>query len=172
MNAGAVFSPCYKYRYSLWRIWEDTLPILGFVMLNPSTADAEKNDATIRKCMGFARQNAYGGIKIANLYAWRATDPRDLWKVYDKHGEYAGVDAIGADNDDHITALCESVIPEGGNVVCAWGKQPKAGQRIAQVKATLKFFNTPVFALQLNNDGSPAHPLMLPYRCELREYAL
>lgn len=172
MNNGATFSPCYKYRYVLWRIWQEEIAPLCFIMLNPSTADGEKNDATIRKCMGFARQLAYGGIRIVNLYAYRATQPRDLWACYDKHGEYAGIDAIGKDNDEYIRAIVGGVISEGGDIVCAWGNQPKAAQRIIEVKTLLKFYGVQTHVLQLNSDGSPAHPLMLPYSCELRDYAL
>ena len=76
MMKGAVISDCKRYRYRLWRIWNGSQSRLVFVMLNPSTADGEQDDPTIRKCVGFAERLGYGGIEVVNLFAWRATDPR------------------------------------------------------------------------------------------------
>jgi len=73
----ASFSPCGRYRYTLTRRWADRGTV-AFVLLNPSTADAQREDPTIRRCMGLARSWGYGGIEVVNLFAWRATRPRDL----------------------------------------------------------------------------------------------
>ncbi len=74
----AVISDCGRYRYRLTRRWGDG-PLLSFIMLNPSTADAEVDDPTIRRCMGFARRDGYGGIVVGNLYAFRTTKPKALF---------------------------------------------------------------------------------------------
>ena len=88
----AVLSDCGTYRYRLWRKWGCGSPLL-FVMLNPSTADAEVDDATIRRCLGFADAHGFGELEVVNLYAYRATDPADL-----KRAGYP----VGPDNDAHI----------------------------------------------------------------------
>jgi len=87
LQRGAVISPCGLYRYSLTRTWSAALP-LPFVMLNPSTADADIDDPTIRRCMAFARREHAGGIIVANVFAYRATSPADLWKATDPFGPW------------------------------------------------------------------------------------
>ena len=77
-EAGALLSSCGTYRYRLWRYWHTEREPLIFIMLNPSTADAMQDDPTIRKCIGFAKRLGFGGIEVVNLFAYRATDPRDL----------------------------------------------------------------------------------------------
>src|SRR5271154_3410516 len=74
------------YRYWLTRTWDPTKPVLNWIMLNPSTADANKDDATIRRCMNFAKHWHYGGIAVYNLFAFRATDPKVLLKTQHKTG--------------------------------------------------------------------------------------
>lgn len=78
---GAEISDCGKYRYKLWRIWNEKLPLAMFVMLNPSTADANQDDATIRRLIGFAERMGCGGFYVGNLYPYRATDPKELIRV-------------------------------------------------------------------------------------------
>src|SRR5437870_4841901 len=108
-GVSAVISPCGKFRYRLTRQWGEGAA-LPFVMLNPSTADAEQDDPTIRKCVGFAKRMGYDGIEVVNLYAYRATKPADLKK--------AGYPR-GPENDRHIeAALVES---HANSVICAWG---------------------------------------------------
>lgn len=81
----ASISGCGRYRYALHRWWGHGTT-LGFIMLNPSTADADIDDPTIRRCMGFARDFGYDGIRVFNLYAYRATKPADLWKADEPTG--------------------------------------------------------------------------------------
>src|ERR1700743_158377 len=107
IKMGAIISECGRYRYSLSREWGQG-PKLAFVMLNPSTADAELNDRTITRCVGFARDAGYHGIVVGNLFAWRATKPIEL--KYDS-------DPIGPDNDQALAKL----ISGAATVVCAWG---------------------------------------------------
>ena len=77
-DSGAVISRCSQYRYDLWRIWDRDSPIMVFVMLNPSTADAGADDPTLRRCIGFARRHGFGGIRVRNVFALRATDSGEL----------------------------------------------------------------------------------------------
>ena len=75
-QSGADFSECGRYRYKLWRTWDDVRPVVMFIMLNPSTADATADDPTIRRCIGFAHDWGYGGVRVGNLFAWRTPYPQ------------------------------------------------------------------------------------------------
>lgn len=109
-SRSATISPCGRYRYWLMRRWE-LGPMLYFCMFNPSTADADKDDHTIRKCIGFAKHNGFAAIGVVNLFAYRATDPREVI-LY-------GLEADGPNNDYWISS-----IPEESTVVAAWGSAP------------------------------------------------
>ena len=85
-KAGAEFSKDRKYRYRLWREWNKTKPAVLFVMLNPSTADELVLDSTVSRCLSFAKEWGYGRLEVANLFALRATDPKELNKVEDPVG--------------------------------------------------------------------------------------
>jgi len=80
MKSHATFSPCRKYRYSLFRIWDEDKSLVLFIGLNPSTADEKEDDPTIRRCINFAKQWGwgYGGLIMGNLFSFRATQPSDL----------------------------------------------------------------------------------------------
>ena len=140
---GAKFSKCGSYRYALWRIWNESKPKVMFIGLNPSTANAENDDPTIRRVKGFANQLGYGGVYMANLFALISTDPRAL---------ITHPDAIGHVNDCWLECVAESC----EQIVFAWGSFPQAKERAAAV--TKKFDG---YALKINADGSPAHPLYL-----------
>ena len=82
MNKGAKFSPCKKYRLQLWRIWDDKLPKIMFIMLNPSYADAHHDDPTIRRCINFAKNWGYGGFYVGNIYPLISTKPKLLLQSF------------------------------------------------------------------------------------------
>jgi hypothetical protein len=75
MEKGAVISECGTYRYKLWRIWDESLPMVLFIMHNPSTADADLDDPTIRRCINFAKDWGYGGMYVGNVSPYRSTNP-------------------------------------------------------------------------------------------------
>lgn len=108
--AAAVFSPDRRYRYLLRRTWQPEVEALLFVMLNPSVADALADDHTIRRCTYYARREGYGGLSVANLFAYRATDPAELLTV---------ADPAGPDNWRILTTL--ALRDPGRLVVAAWG---------------------------------------------------
>jgi len=124
-------------------------------MLNPSTADGTKDDHTIRKCVRFATLHGFGAIEVLNLFAYRATKPAAL-----KAAGYP----VGPDNDFHINA----VLFYSSKVVCAWGANARGLPRAEQVMALIKENYHDAYALKLSDDGTPHHPLMLPYSCELQ----
>jgi hypothetical protein len=148
--SGAKFSPCKKYRYSLHRIWDDTKPRMAFCMLNPSTADEVENDPTIARCVERAKKLGFGGIIVVNAFAYRSTDPKELYNVEDP---------VGPENDYFIkwTALACDV------TLCGWGKHGSLNARGKQVLDLIKENDCKAVALKLNKDGSPSHPLYIGY---------
>lgn len=148
LSSGARISPNEKYRFSLWRIWDAGKPRVIWVMLNPSTADAQADDPTIKKCIKFARTWGYGGIIVVNLFMYRATNPDELKKLE----QYV---AVGPDADMWITSIIEA--NPGALVVAAWGQKGKLGGRDQQVRSLLA--GAQLHALRTSKDGTPWHPL-------------
>ena len=144
----ASISACGRYRYTLHRWWEPDQFRLGFIMLNPSTADADVDDPTIRRCLGFARSLGYDGIRVFNLYAFRATKPADLWKADEPTG--------GDRNDD----LLREVLRQAQHqlVIAAWGAHARA-DRVAELMSWTG--SEYLHALGVTKDGAPRHPLYL-----------
>lgn len=148
VSRSAYLSADGQYRYALHRRWGQGDP-LTFVMLNPSTADAEQDDPTIRRCVGFARRLGFDGLRVVNLYAFRATKPDDLWRAEEPTG--------GDRNDDllrEVGWLCRHSL-----VIAAWGVHAKP-DRVAQVLAFPHWHR--VECLGLTKAGAPRHPLYLP----------
>lgn len=143
----AIISPCHRYRYLLTRRWSSG-PLLGFVMLNPSTADASNDDQTIRRCMEFARREGAGGIRVVNLYALRATDPKEVRKA---------IDPFGPGNADHVALAATAAAATMTPVVCAWGTL--GGDAVAGTVWALQNRNARLVCLGKTKDGHPRHPL-------------
>ena len=149
-GSSAVFSPCRDYRYTLHRRWGIGDPLV-VCMLNPSTADAEHDDPTIRRCIGFARREGAAGLLVVNLMAYCSTDPRAL----------AGVDdPVGPRNHQTLADVCTGAV----RVVAAWGahsstKLPGAAEsiRVVQDAAAGR-----LYCLRKTKSGAPSHPLYLP----------
>lgn len=146
----AVLSRDRRYRYTLTREWQPAQGLVNFVMLNPSTADAYDDDATIRRCVGFAREWGYGGIVVTNLYAFRATQPADL---------FAADDPVGPENEGHL----RRVAAEAAVVVCAWGDHGRKNKRGHNVAGLLRGGQVNLNYLRLTRFGQPNHPVRLPY---------
>lgn len=138
---GAVISSCEKYRYQLWRIWDEDKPKVMFLMLNPSTADEEDNDPTLRRCIGYANSWGYGGLYIGNLYAYRTKDRSKL--------NYAE-NPTGDDNHRHLIEM----LSKCDKIVCAWGNGEGQPKKIFDNFSDLHY-------LKLNDDATPTHPLYL-----------
>lgn len=145
-----------RYRYWLSRQLSAGSRFVTFIGLNPSTADAMKDDPTIRKCVGFARLWGFDWLFMGNLNAFRSTDPKGLPKV--------GVDAVGPKNYEMVNWLCA----KSEIVVAAWGQNrlspyaTELGERIKHLPHALH--------LGLNQDGTPKHPLYLPYATQLQGF--
>lgn len=162
-RAGAVISDCGRYRYRLWRGAEPGRPAI-FVMCNPSTANASKDDATIRKCRGFARRWGCTGIEVVNVCAFRSRHPKDLLSVSDP---------VGPDNKRYIEqALIECTRHGEPLVVVAWGDAlPRELRWHAQT--TLGWFEELSIeprCLGTTKSGAPKHPLMPAYATPLEVF--
>ncbi len=184
VSAGATISACGKYRYRLWRewrlhpkpahwhMWTDAKgrPVLDgegeqigepkacvFIMLNPSTADGQQDDPTIRRCVGFAKAWGYDRLEVVNLFAYRATSPHDLLAL--PHD----ADPVGWQNQHYIGQTLRNL--PLGRIICAWGAH---GGHLGQDETVLGWLeDEPRFALGLTKDGYPRHPLYVPANAQL-----
>lgn len=140
------------YRYTLRRDWNDAIGagVCMFLMLNPSTADVAKNDPTVGRCEQFARDWGYGSLIVANLFAYRATDPRDMKAV---------ADPVGPLNDYWISECAR----QADVIVCAWGNDGLYRNRSDRVRNMLKARYRLHF-LRMTQKKEPWHPLYLPGR--------
>lgn len=155
MSLKTIFSPYRKYRYTLYREWEPSKPLVAFIGLNPSTADEVQNDPTVTRCINFAKAWGAGRFCMLNLFGFRSTDPKGLYAVEDPvgRGNAAAVYSVAA----HHASL----------VVCAWGThgRKRMPDHAMQFEAMLCRIHEgpgiPVCCLGKNADGSPKHPLYL-----------
>lgn len=115
----AVLSDCGKYRYLLRRTWDHGQPRALLIMLNPSTADAKVDDATIRSCVRLLSGQGFGSMEVVNVYAYRATNPAVLAKQSDPFGE-------------RNQAIVEAAIHRCDVVICAWGAYQRVDCRGSQ----------------------------------------
>lgn len=167
---GAVISDDGVFRYVLWRTWDPELPRVAYCMLNPSTADGTEDDATIRRCVGFARDQGYGAIDVINLFAYRATKPDELIPAAGGNGQNWW-DITGTENP----AWWAEVLAGSDALVCAWGAWwnnvpvQKRPPRDSPVKLAREF-RVPVLCLGLTKGGQPKHPLYIPTTQEFEAF--
>lgn len=154
IEKGANISDCKQYRYLLWRIWDKNKPAVGFIGLNPSIADDQIDDPTIRRCMNYAKEWGYGGLYMANLFAYRATNPREMFKAKEP---------IGKNNDATLKELANKV----DKIIVAWGDNGKFKERYKALNCLGK-----LYCLKINKSGQPAHPLYQPKNAQLIEYRI
>lgn len=185
MIPGAVLSPDELHRYRLDRalpppeleldLADPTIPQAHgapvlFVMLNPSTADATRDDPTIRRCTRFAHRLGAGRLIVANLYSYRATRPAELGKALAR-----GAQLVDLEADQHIDEAAREAM---GAVVVAWGARPPGlplehhRQRIADVLGILRRAGRTTWALGRTASGAPRHPLYLPAEAPLERWPL
>lgn len=159
----AVFSDCRTYRYTLTRMWDEKMPSLMVIGLNPSTADESALDPTLRRVRAFAKREGYGGFIMTNLFAFRATRPKDM---------RAADDPVGPANSLWLEHLAVTHL----NVLCAWGNLGGFRDRDRTVMGILNAANErygrdmSIMCLGTTMTGHPKHPLyikgdqpMIPY---------
>lgn len=147
----AGFSDDLSHRYVLCREWDTALPKVAYCMLNPSTADAFKNDPTVERCQRRAIVGGFGGYYILNAFALRSTDPEVL-RFQD--------DPVGEENDAAILEYAT----KAHAVILGWGTDGAYLNRDVAVLALLERTGRPIMALSTNMDGTPRHPLYVSYR--------
>ena len=140
----AKFSPCRKYRYVLYRIWDKSKPLVMFIGLNPSKADETIDDPTTKRCINFAKSWGYGGIFVTNLFAYRTNSPSKM-KSYD--------DPIGEENDKWIKIFSK----KAEIIIAAWGNN---GIYLNRARVIEKYISN-LKCIKKNKSGEPSHPLYL-----------
>lgn len=141
---GAEFSVCKKYRYQLFRVWDKTKPKIAFIGLNPSTANENENDPTIRRVISFANSWGYGGIIMYNLFAIVGSDPAILLTPID----------LQKNNQWYL----DGILNQCEDVCFCWGSFKEAKERAKEI---ISLFDNSI-CLGINSDGSPKHPLYVP----------
>lgn len=154
MISDAIISPDKLYRYSLIRNWNPLEKEILFIGINPSTADANVDDATIRRLKEFAKVYKYGGLRIHNLYAFRTEDCSQLKEAKDPFGEH---------NWDFLLKYRNKL----KTVVFMWGNNKKDINDIRH-RVIEAYPNALCFGH--NQDGSPKHPLFLSGETKLIRY--
>jgi hypothetical protein len=124
-------------------------------MLNPSTADADRDDPTVRRCVGFARRWGCVELAVVNLFAFRATRPADLCAVRDP---------VGVENCRHVESAVRRA--KGGFVVFAWGTHGTWRNQDLTVMGWVRGAGVRPLCLGLTKGGHPRHPLYVPYATE------
>ena len=149
-ESGAIFDPSRRYRYTLWRRFDEyeMLDMVAFVGLNPSTADETANDPTVMRCINYAKSWGFKGYVMLNAFAWRDTLPQNM---------RAQPDPVGPSNDEAILWVASRV----GMVVCAWGNHGSFRGRSRGLTDMLLENGIDLHSLGENNSGEPKHPLYL-----------
>jgi hypothetical protein len=149
---GAIFSEFRTYRYVLWRIWNDSLPKVMFIGLNPSTANENKSDPTINRIKSMVKSWGYGGFYMLNLFTYITAYPEELKKC----GDPVGL------SDYYLLEYAK----KSEKIIFAWGNFKEAKKRAKEVE---KLFPD-AYCLVKNKDGSPRHPLYIKSGIKLIKY--
>ncbi len=156
----ATLSECGQYRFVLTREWACGLPKACIIMLNPSTADAARDDATIRALIRLLKALGYGGFEVVNLFAYRATDPREL-KFAD-----ARLDVVGPLNNRYII----DAVDRCDVTICAWGAAPFVVQSSRGVEVRALMLGRSLWCFGTTKARAPKHPLYLKTGTGLQVY--
>jgi len=145
-----------NHRYTLRRSWMGNGGVVNFIMLNPSTADEAFDDPTVRRCVGFAKRWGYCGLVVTNLFAYRATDPKELKALLNTCDVLQ--EAIGEENISHLSREAKSA----HLVVCAWGDNGSVMPMwLKGVLLMLSIYD--LYCIRLTKNGNPVHPVREPY---------
>ncbi|NER82625.1 MAG: DUF1643 domain-containing protein [Leptolyngbya sp. SIO1D8] len=154
MQRSAQFDSTGQYRYRLDRHWDNARPAIALIMLNPSRADHQQDDPTLRRCIRLAQYWQYGSLTVVNLFAYCTPFPQIL---------KTAPDPIGAENDTAILQVCQSV----PHILLAWGNGGSFHQRDRHVLDLLTPYRDRLYCLGTNRTGQPRHPLYVPRQTRL-----
>jgi hypothetical protein len=158
LENNAEISDCGKYRYLLRRVWDYKKPRALLVMLNPSTADARQDDATIRSCVRLLSGHGYGSMEVVNVFGYRATHPSGLLKANDP---------CGPENENIVRAA----IQRCDIVIVAWGAWPPAQAESAYIRNAIRANRPAMFCFGKTKSGAPKHPLYVKSGTPLEAFA-
>lgn len=163
-DSSATLSLCGRYRYSLSRVWNKSQSTVCWIMLNPSKADAEVDDPTIRRCVSFGKLWGYGGIRVVNLFAYRATNPKDVDK-------FSAVSEPG-DPSRNDRFILDAIRRSPAISVAAWGNNANTIQqsRVCEVLRMVKAEKLTLMCFGLTSKRQPRHPLYQPRGRKLITY--
>ena len=161
VESSAVFSQDHVYRYELRRIWNKDLPVDVWILCNPSEAGEERNDPTVKRCIGFSKDNGAGGIIVINLFAFIETShfKNQSWQ---REAKCNNLDLIGSENRNYINKYCQSDL----RIICGWGNLP-SGLKIPEYESLWQ--NKNKRCLFKTDKGHPVHPL---YICAIQGFHL
>lgn len=160
-NSGALFSEDRTHRYLLWRIWDDEKPLIAWLMLNPSIANEDKLDPTLRRCKQYSINNNYGGMIILNIFSLVSTDPKGL-KLLDISSHYI------EENFKNISNVLTNI-----PIVLGFGaNSDKYHPGFLQNKIYPLLKDKEVYALKITKNGLPSHPLYLSYNLKFQKFNL
>jgi hypothetical protein len=170
--AGAVFSGDTRYRYRFWRMWSLQHPSMIWIMLNPSTADEQYLDPTVKKCGSYAKAMGYGGFEVYNLFALRSTDPRQLYGEDDPVGEHnlAYLECIPTYVADMRFMFPNSTDLVDRSVVAAWGVHGAHRGQGRYWSAWLAAQGVAVYSVGRSKDGHPKHPLYVSLTAKMERF--
>lgn len=159
VQSGARLSDDRRHRFNLWRRWDDGL-LLGWVMLNPSTADASLDDQTITRCCYYARRDGYAGIYVVNLWSLRTPYPTVLWEQLDRYDRTLEEDPGARENDFELAFVARN--DRIGAVVAGWGNLPaRARPRVEAVRTLFAGEGRQLLCCGVTKSGAPRHPSRL-----------
>jgi hypothetical protein len=153
----AIFDQTGDYRYQLGRRWRSHGLEVAFIMLNPSRADAARDDPTLRACLQFAQRWGCASLSVVNLFGYRTPYPQDL-KV--------AQDPVGPENDDHVL----QAVDQAQQVVLAWGNWGQLWGRDRAILTLLAPYQHKLHCLQRNRSGQPRHPLYIKRDISLKPF--
>ena len=156
MTRSATISACKKYRWSLTRRWNDKRPMVTWIMMNPSTADANNDDRTIERIIKFSSKWGYGGLMVANVYPYRSPNPKECleWARYWETNDWDARDAL-MQNENVITKL----VKISSKVIVAWGANPDDIYLDNILAAISDGGINELYCLGTTKNGHPKHPL-------------
>lgn len=154
--SGASFNEERTHRQSLWRIWDESLPLLYVIGMNPSVANEKKNDPTVERCQRRARLRGYGGLIMLNMQDVIETDSKKL-------DQMTNSERCTNSNALALISAVEAAEKNKGDILCAWGKPGQKYGAVAWLATQAARRRVTLFCLKKNADGSPQHPLYIPY---------
>lgn len=155
-DKGAIFNTKRTHRQSLWRIWDSSVPMLVCIGMNPSTADEEENDPTVERTERRARKLGYGGLIMLNMQDIIETDSTKLDDIPSEK-------RCTADNSTQLLDALDMASNGKADILCAWGKPGQKYGPVAWLATQAARRKVTLYCLKKNKDGSPQHPLYLPY---------